>query len=201
VSRYDWFPRLAAIPGVNYAGHPDIDRTKLPGHCAKPRIQTLSFGGETHVSAMWNLPDGGATSQSPAAGWSSTDLRGSPAGFVRRVYEALELPGAASDYHFALLRAYEELWSMRRGEPEILAELERLCLLDIALVEARPEIIGYTGAAKGVASRVPAFEHLVFLYEGEGFLKDALDIARRAAACGQGTQDVERLEARIHDEP
>ena len=197
--QYEWFPRLAAIAGVGYAGHPDIDRRKLPGQSAKPHVEVLSFGGEDHVSAMWSLPNGATTSQSPASAWAATEPNCSSSDVVRRVYEAMELPGQAADYHFALLQAYGKLWSFRRHEPQILPDFEALCLLDIALIEARPEII--IDGPGDSALRVPAFEYLIRLYEGEGFFRDALDIARRAADCGQSSDDEERLEALVHGEP
>ena len=111
-----------------------------------------------------------------------------------------ELPGSASDYHFALLRATEVLWGRRRQEPEILPELERLCLLDIKLIEARPEIArGERGDGASFGLYVPAFEYLVRLYEREGLVEDALHVARRGAAFGRGPAEAERLEARLRD--
>jgi len=194
-----WFERLAAVPAVGYTGHPGIDRRALPQHDAKPEIQTFSYEGERQQSLFWKTPTGGG-SQSPASAWSSErDPRAPTPAVLRRLYEALELPGKASDYHFALLGTYELLWSRRRKEPEILPELERLFLLDIKLVEERPAIIRGMMPDERFAARVPAFHYLVYLYSREGFLEEALAIAKRAANLGQGDLDLREIEKRQAD--
>jgi hypothetical protein len=193
------FACFAAVGGLRYQRRPDIDPRKLPGYGAKPRRETYSYpDGQKLVSLMWDTSGGGSTSQSPAAAWASSIRDGHDwPQVLRRTYEALELPGTASDYHFALLAAYQALWKLRRKDPELLPELERLCQLDIGLLEARPRIVVEDERAS--ALRVPAFEFLVHLYEEEGFLDDALSIAQRGKALGQGDQDIARLQARIQD--
>lgn len=81
----------------------------------------------------------------------------------------------------------------------MLPEIERLCLLDIKLVETRPETVRDPVGGREVTLRVPSFSRLIRLYEREGFIEEALDIARRAAALGQGTVDLQRLEARLQE--
>lgn len=193
-----WFSRLADVPKVGYPGHLSVDRQRLPGHDLQPRIDTFDFDGTPHRSLSW-LTDDGSTSQSPASAWCSFDdpRHTTATDVLRRIYEALELPGTAADYHFALLHSYQILWSQFRQLAEILPELERLCLLDAALVESRPDILQVGGEDETFWARVPAFHYLIRLYELEGYVEDALAIARRGAALRQGDDDVQRLEQRI----
>ncbi len=193
-----WYERLGNVPGVAYEGHPDVDRRKLPQHDAKPSMESFVFDGRTQRSLSWKTHEG-SNSRSPAAGWAGGDdpRNTSAAQLLRRLYEAIELPGTISDYHFAMLGAYQELWSRRRREPEILPELEKILLLDIALVEAHPKSITFDTQGEKFVPRVPAFEYLVALYEREGFLHEALEIAKRAVKAGQGSSDEERLSERI----
>jgi hypothetical protein len=200
VNEAEYFPRLAAVPGIAYSGPPDIDREKLPGAKAKPRTRPLSFEGKPESFLSWETEDGGITSQSPAAARASSDRdTTAPSVVLRRVYEALELPGSVADYHFALLSAYQLLRKHCRSNPGLLEEFERLCLLDLSLVQARPEAIMHGTYEKPIMARVPAVEHLIHLYEREGFLEDALAVARIAAACGKGTDDQNRLMKRIQE--
>jgi len=193
-----WVSRLGDLSGVDYVSPPGMNRRKLPQHDAKPRVETFSCSKKNETTLTWKTAEG-ETSQSPASAWFIADdpRKVSTADLVQRLFEALELPGVASDYHFALLRAYDILWSRRRREPEVLPELERLCLLDIHLVEQRPDIIHMTVQDEELTARVPAFHYLVFLYEQEGATSDALDIARRAAAAGQGSSELDRLQLRV----
>ena len=56
------------------------------------------------------------------------------AGAIRRLYEALALPGILSDYHFAIMGTCAAIWLQRREFPELLVDFEQLCLLDIRIV-------------------------------------------------------------------
>jgi hypothetical protein len=192
-----WYERLAAVPGVDYAGHPNVDRRELPHHNTKPFIERFEFDGRTREALLWKL-GAGLTSQSPAAARLSSDARDDTvAGRVRRLYEALELPGTVADYHFALLGTYEAMWAQRRRQPELLPELEQILLLDVRLVEAQADRIASDRQGERMMPRVPAFARLVSLYEREGFLHEALAIAKLAARFDQGSADEERLEARL----
>jgi hypothetical protein len=100
------FSRLGDIPGFGYEGHPDVDRRGLPRQNDSPIIRTYSSEGGPVTSVWWDLPNGGGTSQSPASARASFDDRGAtPSQVLRGLYESLELPGSASDYHFALMNA------------------------------------------------------------------------------------------------
>jgi hypothetical protein len=193
-----WYERLAAVPGVRYEGYPNVDRRKLPQHNAKPSISRFEFDGQVHQSLLWTTR-AGSTSQSPAAGWpgAGDSRKDTVAGRIRRVYEALELPGKVADYHFALLGTYEGLWTRRKREPELLPELEKILLLDISLVKAQPDRIAFDQQGEKVMPRVPAFHYLITLYEREGFLHEALEVASLAAMFGQGSEDEERVAARL----
>jgi len=116
---------------------------------------------------------------------------------ILRMMEGLELPGISSDYHFVIQGCVEALWGRRRDEPEVFETVETLCWLDIRLIEARPDTITNEFGEKPSFYRVSAFGRLVELYEREGFLREALEVARRAAVFDQGQAHIERLEARI----
>jgi hypothetical protein len=189
----EWYDRLASVPGVGFEGHPDVDRRALPQYNVKPTVNTFEFDGKTHRSLSWKTRDG-STSQSPAAAWASSDLDSLEGDqVIRRMYQAVELPGTVSDYHFAMLGTYQLLWARRNREPELLPELERIMLLDISLVEAQSASIAFEVQGETTMPSVPAFHHLVSLYEREGFFHEALDIAKRAVKAGQSSADEERL--------
>lgn len=194
----EWFAHLADVPKVGYPGHPTVDRRSLPGHDIKPQVDTCEIDGTPHRSISWPTAEG-STSQSPASAWCSSDdpQHTTVADVLRRIYEAVELPGTAADYHFALLHSYRILWSRFRQRAEILPELECLCLLDLALVESRPDILRMGGEDETFWASVPAFHYLIRLYEFEGYVEDALAIARRGSALRQGDDDVQRLEQRV----
>lgn len=194
-----WFRRFGDIPGVAYNADPRVDRSKLSRHDDVPKRQTYTSEGKQHESLSWPVR-GGTTSASPAQDHAPKD--DSTASLLRYVSEVLELPGQASDYHFAVQRVIEDLWKRRREERDVLPELERLCWLDIRLIETAPEAISSelsSADADGrpIFVRVLAFSHLVYLYEREGLLHEALDVAERAKRFEQGEDDCTRLQERI----
>ena len=192
----EWFPRLADIPDIGYIADPRINRTKLRRHDAVPKVTVYTFEGEPQESLSWPMPNG-STSRSPAADYSDThlwDATKSSEMLLRRLHETLELPGTVSDYHFAIQRCVEELWKRRRQEPVLLQELERLCWLDIRLIEARPETIVSPKIGSPAYFQVLAFGHLIDLYSGEGFLREALEVAERGARLHQKTPVAELRE-------
>lgn len=200
----EWFRRLADVPGVGYETKSGVDRSKLAGHNAVPQVQIYTFEGKRRESLWWPTKGGG--SASPAhelAFFQSASRDESTKAVLRRMHRALELPGEASDYHFAIQGCLEELWRRRRQQPDLLPEIEDLCWLDIRLIEARPRIALLDPNGETTSLRVPAFEHLIGLYEREGFLREALDVAERAARFGQGEshlQDLRQRTARLEAE-
>ena len=191
---------FAAVPGVGYQGQKDVDRRTLTGFDAKPEARTYVFETRRMESLSWQTSKG-ETSQSPASRHANRgDAQNLDTGsLLRRTYEALELPGTASDYHFILMTAYQTLWTRRGDSPDSVDILEKLCLLDIRLVEAVPEAIRYDSGDVTHAFGVPAFGILAGLYEKNGFLEDALQIHRRGVPLGQGDRDIPQLEERIRE--
>lgn len=45
-----WYPRLADVPGVGFEGGAAVDRTRLPGHDAKPRIVRRTSESKHEIS-------------------------------------------------------------------------------------------------------------------------------------------------------
>ena len=168
-------------------------RATLPGHAIVPRLISHAFDGTRHESLTWASKDW-HVSPSPASHHAEefAPPSGAPVqAHLQRLREALELPGTTTDYHFAIQRCIEQLWKRRREEPNVLAEVEWLCWLDIKLVEARPATITSKRDGKTDFFRVLAFEYLIKLYEWEGYLSEALAVAEQAARFGQGAEGKE----------
>jgi hypothetical protein len=179
----EWFNRLADVPGVMYEGSQTVDRTVLPGHDLEPVVEEFEIAGELHRSILWTTPEGIFTSASPVQqrGFGSGE-DATPREALRRLEETLELPGEIPDYHFAIQNVYGAAYKGRREDPLLLKEVERLCWLDINLVESYPQIVE---SESGKFARVLAYERLVRLYEGEGYFREALEVAERSLRMGQ----------------
>lgn len=173
-----WYRRLGDIPGVDYRAEHPIDRRRLQGHDAVARIE--HYGGEPSLS--WQAGPGGSSSSSPAHERAFGDeMRDRPTGEVLlNLAETLEVPGEASDYHFAIQHAVDILWSRRRTEPDVLDEVERLCWLDLRLIEAQPDAVRFEHEGKSSFVQVTGLKTLITLYEREGYLREALAVAERA---------------------
>ena len=177
-----WFPRLGAVPGISYETPPDVDVTKLRHRGERPMVDrfeglspSLSWGTENY-----------ATSQSPVVAHVLVDERkATTSRLLRNLAEALELPGEPSDYHFAVQNVISVLRSRRREGPHIFAELERLCWLDIQLIQACPDAISYDRDGGTQFYGVTAFGELLDLYLHEGALADAARVLPIADRFGQ----------------
>ena len=193
-----WYRRLAEVPGVGYEGSPGVDRTRLPGHDATPKIDRYEYDGERREYMSWPMK-GGSTSASPAKTWETKPRRGETEAqtALRQLRETLELPGTLSDYHFAIQHCHDALPGDARDEPWVLEEVERLCRLDIRLIEAYPETITNEYGGDRTYYGVSAFHRLIDLYEGEGFLREALEVARVGQRFEQCQGKVEELEERL----
>jgi hypothetical protein len=193
-----WFRRLAEIPGVRYDTPPGITRVHLPGHNLVPEQHTYEFDGRRHESLSWRTKEG-STSASPAHNWQTEPRPGESAAqtTLRQLYETLELPGVPSDYHFAIQGCHESLWKNRREEPWVVEQIERLCWLNIQLMEACPEAISSEREGEAQYYSVSAFNRLIGLYEHEGYLKEALEVARRAVRFNQAQHEFESLQQRV----
>ncbi|WP_405504676.1 hypothetical protein [Streptomyces anulatus] len=120
-----------------------------------------------------------------------SDARGED--LVVRVWEALELPGSAMDYHFVLQGAVERLWSTRGSYPAALELLEVFALLDLELMEAAPQAVSFDDTDPVSFVRVTSVPRLVGLLEREGAFTEALAVAKRLTRFGQGEDTVGRL--------
>ena len=179
----NWYRRLSDVPDLTYVPLARVERARLWGVDAEPEIRRLS-SDDDYIYITWPTPDGGSTSASPAHqhGFSIPD--GTPEEVLQRMSEALELPGQASDYHFSIQHALEHLWRQRKTTPTLYNQIEKLCLLDIELLESRTEEI-YEGTVIGVR----AFTTLAGMYENEGRLRDASTILERGKVIGQYVKD------------
>ena len=174
------------MPGLSYEGSHTVDRARLSGHDLEPEAQEFEefelFHG-LHSTLMWPTPEGGSTSASPVhqrvfgSGEDAT-----PWETLQRLEETLELPGELPDYHFAIQHAYEAVYKGRRKDPSLLEEVERLCRLDMELVEYYLKSVEYE---PGEIYQVVAYGRLATLYEGEGYFHEALQVAERGLSMGQ----------------
>ncbi len=191
-----WFRCLSEVPCVGYKSHPNIDRSRLPGHNVVPSSSSYWIANERHEYVSWPTITG-STSASPAKLWK-TQLRNGESlaqTCLRQLYETLELPGELSDYHFAIQSCCLELWRLRREEPWVLVEIEELCWLDIRLLQAHPDF-AVVNNEQGFFL-ILAFERLIALYEQEGYLYEALQVAAVATKFNQQMSALERIRAKI----
>jgi hypothetical protein len=179
-----WFRRFADIPGVRYQTPPALDLSRLKRRNAVPTVHR--FEG-LEPSLFWETSNG-ETSQAPAGEHALGDFRGvSIAGLRKNIAEVLELPGEPSDYHFALQSTAGELYGRRRDDPTVLDDVERLCLLDLQLVESCPFAVTWEHEGQTSYFQVSAFSRLLRMYLTEGRVAEAVavaDIAERFDASG-----------------
>lgn len=195
-----WFPRFAEIPGIKYDPPPNLDFSALPGRGKIPKIEYYNFDGKRHVSLNWKSGDM-TTGASPAREWKTTPHAGESeaATLLRQVYETLELPGVLSDYHFSIQHAHEALRKYVGKEIWAPVYIEKLCLMDVQLLDKYPETIVFESIKDEIHyARASAFARLIDLYEKEGYLREALQIAKIAERLEQGSGIVEELEAKIN---
>ncbi|MDP9485825.1 MAG: hypothetical protein M3Q49_08595 [Actinomycetota bacterium] len=198
---------MADVPGISYSGSSTADRAKPDGHDLAPEVQQFDFDGEVRRSLYWPSVGGGSTSASPVHQRTFNKNRDTLSAHaeLRRLEETLELPGELSDYHFAIQGTLKTVFDERRQDCALVEEIERLCWLDIVLIEAHPEVAEYE---PGRFFHVMGYELLMRLYEGEGYFAEALEVAESAAHLGQehSLARVKRLRTRLaeleaEDEP
>ena len=194
----EWFQRFGDIPGVSYSTPASIDRGRLPSAVVRPQIDM--YDGERHLS--WPGAEGSgiiSTSASPAHERAfGTDLAGmSTAAALQHLGETLELPGEPTDYHFAIQSVLEALWKRRRTEPTVLMTVEQLAWLDLSLAQARPDAISTDIQGKRKFYAVLAFQYLITLYEREGALREALEVAELAVRYEQQQSKRDELVGRV----
>lgn len=181
-----WFSRLADVPGVNFAGSPGVDRRRLRGHDAVPRVTDYGLWWFDHTSA--------SPAHERAFSVDTSDYTAER--LVQHVYETIELPGAPEEYHFALQLGVERLWTLRMASPTCLTPLEEFARLDLALVEATPWSLRYPHDAGATMVSLPGIDRLIVLLEREGAHREALALAQRVAQLGTGTR-TERIAQRV----
>jgi len=204
-----WFKRLGDIPGIEYTPPVEVDRESLPRHDAVPRqTRTALFDGRQFDRLTWESEEVdehgiGTSGRSPAQdhAWAADREDLTSEALLAQLWEALELPGEPSDYHFAMQSAAGLLWRRKRQEPEAIRWCEYLYLFDVRLIEVCPEALANEFAA-GDETQDPfyqasAFHSLPTLYEREGFLGEALRIAEIGVRFGQGEEWVGALKERI----
>lgn len=171
-----WFERFGDIPAVQYSPLVTVSRSSLAGSRVRP-TSVRDYDGKPAL--RWEDSIG---SKSPAWAYAfEREISGlDEAGLIRHISEALELPGEPADYHFAIQRVCEELWKRRKAHPDVLADLERLCWIDIALVQAVPSAVAIEGDRSRRFVTIRAFGYLSTLYEREGAWHEALAVAELA---------------------
>ena len=188
-----WFKRLGDVPGVEYAT-PSGTRP-LKAAAAVPHVAYTSELGTQSV--RWTLPSGEEGDSPVRERTYSVDFgEFDTAKVLRHLAGTLELPGEPVDYHFALQGAISTLWGRRRAEPDVFAEVERLGLLDVGLIEACP-VAAEVGYGREGYLRILAFGHLVTIYEREGAWADALRIATIATRFEQLEDHRDTLAERV----
>ena len=96
-----WYARMADIPGIGFPGSPGVDRSRLP----EAQVRPLQEPGSPYL--YWPTPDGHASSSSSPAhrrAFADTTVMDTNE-LVRWIFEGMELPGIASDYHHLLQAA------------------------------------------------------------------------------------------------
>lgn len=179
-----WFPCFGAVPGVSYATPADVDVSKLRHRGDRPTVfryqglpPSLSWGDDNH-----------STSQSPvSAHVLDDDRKASTQRLLRNLAEALELPGEPSDYHYAIQGVIGALRARRREGPQIFSELERLCWLDLQLIQAFPDSFTYDREGVPEFYGITAFSELLNMYLREGALVDAARVLSIAERFGQAS--------------
>lgn len=188
-----WFKRLGDVPGIEYS--PPSGTRALKAAAAVPHVSYTSEHGDQTLT--WTLPSGEEGDSPVRERTYSVDFgEFDTAKVLRHLAGTLELPGEPVDYHFALQGAISTLWGRRRTEPEVFAEVERLGLLDIGLIEAFP-VVAEVGYGREGYLRILAFGHLVTIYEREGAWAEALRIATIAAGFEQLEDQRDKLVERI----
>jgi len=188
-----WYTRLGDVPGINFAGSPGIDRRKLRDANKRPR--RTSYGLE------WETGDG-STSASPVHEHTYSDREVSTKILVKRTWEALELPGVVSDWHFLLMNTVGTLWKQRAAEPEFLIDCEAFCRLDLQIVTSHPHLFAVDQRDDGREYlSLPTIPTLVKLLRTCDDLVEALQVARIGARFNPDALDrpVAELEALLQE--
>jgi hypothetical protein len=206
----EWFKRLGDIPGLDYETPAGIDRTAIPGHDMEPEVQRWEMhDGEVHEQMSWPrtiepvpgeepTPSHLAPVSAHLQAFYDTDELQPASELIQRIHEALELPGRGTDYHFALQQALPQLRSRMLEAPEVLRHVEALAWLDIKLALAYPQAVSTDIPGDNFRFfMMEAFNTLGNLYSGEGFMNEAMEVARVAEQFEQRGGRLESLQERL----
>ncbi|WP_204046934.1 hypothetical protein [Microbispora siamensis] len=184
-----WYARMADVPGIGFTGSPGVNRDHLPETRIRPREE---------YGSLWWPTASGTTSASPAHNRAFGDMRTLDTDtLIRWVWEGLELPGSASDYHFLLQNAVGQFWARRRTAPAGLHFVEVFAQLDLLLIEAVPQVVLINDKNPSLGFvRISSVATWINLLHAEGALRDALSVSRRMQRFGDNYLD-ERLEAKV----
>jgi hypothetical protein len=197
---------MGDIPGLDFESLVAIDRSTLPNWDARPEVRRHEFNGRVTEHLSWNYEQEGeevSSSSSPAQrlAFRTDDPELATPTILQRLWESLEVPGTSSDYHFLLQGAATSLWGRRCADPDVLEQFEKLCWLDIRLLQTVPEAVRNEYADEGAQGsgfyRVAAFGSLIDFYSLEGFLDRAMEVARLAEGFGQGEDAIRELRERL----
>lgn len=196
----EWYPRLAAVPGVRYSSNPSVDRSRLPHVNLRPvvnRYRSLS-DDEVSDSLSWRYSETEWSSQSPASAHASM-LTGDYETWVRVTQEALECPGTPSDYHFIMQSCVDTLWLRHRRQPGALSVFEMFARADVSLVSAHRAWFTYTTSEDAVPGyfRIATIDRLAAMLSREGAWRDALEVAEIAVSLGQGQKRRDEIAERV----
>lgn len=172
-----WVERFADLVPA-YTPIAPVHPQGLPGWGLRPSIRRFSFDDEVTESLTWESGDG-ETSQSPASQHVGTST--DPARAVLTLAETLELPGEPDDYHFAIQQTVEELRRNADVDPTTLNLVEHLCWYDIHLAYAAPDALSVVRDGERQWYRMTTVSTLVRLYEREGALREAAQVATIAS--------------------
>jgi len=197
-----------------------VDRERLPGHDARPRVETRDlYDGKTYHDVQWRLPSGTRVEShgEPAEAHMRQldpihqgDRDPTPETFARVVSEALALPGTPGGYHFTMMRTWDALHAARRRDLRAFGWIEALCWADITLLEQGPERVFPDDRWADLKDRggypvAPAINTLSALYQREGFLAAAVDVEHRFAALSgaprlRGDEAIARQQALLEED-
>lgn len=189
-----WFRRVADIPGVSYTPNYHIDRINLVGNDFVPEVSAIEFAGKQKEILSWPSENGHGTITSPAGNRRALIVGDVPASdILRNLYECMELPGEPADYHFMLQGCAEVLLKCGRAENILTSDMEWLCKLDISLVQAFPDAVIPIWDPEQRPTSILCFEILIHLYERQGRVREALEIAEIASTFDECKDTLLRL--------
>lgn len=172
-----WFSSLGTIPGIQVPplGEADFGAGRLPKTKGPPPAIAVGKSPAWHVAFKTN--------------WNEL----SPMAVAGAVESALEMPGEAGDYYFVMLSATEALWTHRAEHPWFRFYIERLCRLQIQVLEVKPADLKL-----GVDfNTTVAFPRLARLLEEDGRLSEAIGVAVLGTTYGETTTRGARLSKKL----